>query len=190
MGRGLIQRREHIQRPPFPHSSKNEAYPVLAVVSNRYPKPSGRSSTRYSPVRRCTQGRNPFLARLACVRHAASVQSEPESNSPVKIERRPQKCGLFLFANADFLPLFAIYLSKNRPENRAAHKPGHARNLRRKVRMHHQKNFVNRKSSRICSKIFWTFPDKSAKTDRRRVSHAPHRHAGARHTPAHHQQRG
>ena len=25
----------------------------------------------------------PYTARLACVRHAASVQSEPESNSPV-----------------------------------------------------------------------------------------------------------
>jgi len=25
-----------------------------------------------------------FLARLACVRHAASVRSEPGSNSPVK----------------------------------------------------------------------------------------------------------
>ena len=26
----------------------------------------------------------PFLARLACVRHAASVRSEPGSNSPLK----------------------------------------------------------------------------------------------------------
>ena len=33
-----------------------------------------------------------FLARLACVRHAASVRSEPGSNSPVKVAgtRRPQ----------------------------------------------------------------------------------------------------
>ena len=29
--------------------------------------------------------RRTFLARLACVKHAASVQSEPESNSPVQI---------------------------------------------------------------------------------------------------------
>ena len=28
----------------------------------------------------------PFLARLACVRHAASVRSEPGSNSPVELE--------------------------------------------------------------------------------------------------------
>ena len=43
----------------------------------------GRLSTCYSPVRRFTQEQAPFRARLACVRHAASVQSEPESNSPV-----------------------------------------------------------------------------------------------------------
>src|SRR2546422_3127002 len=38
----------------------------------------------YSPVCRFTRGLLPFLARLACVRHAASVRSEPGSNSPVK----------------------------------------------------------------------------------------------------------
>jgi hypothetical protein len=32
-------------------------------------------------VRRCTQGLLPFLARLACVKRAASVDSEPGSNS-------------------------------------------------------------------------------------------------------------
>ncbi len=36
----------------------------------------------YSPVCRCTNSRRNFLARLACVKHAASVHSEPESNSP------------------------------------------------------------------------------------------------------------
>ncbi len=29
----------------------------------------------------------PFLARLACVRHAASVRSEPGSNSPLKLAK-------------------------------------------------------------------------------------------------------
>src|SRR5207249_9392356 len=29
---------------------------------------------------------DPFLVRLACVRHAASVRSEPGSNSPFKLE--------------------------------------------------------------------------------------------------------
>src|SRR5437867_4733946 len=33
----------------------------------------------------------PFLARLACVRHAASVRSEPGSNSPVELETPPAR---------------------------------------------------------------------------------------------------
>jgi len=72
------------QRPPLPHEVKHEDYPVLAAVSSCYPDHQGRLPTRYSPVRRSTQNRSPFLARLACVKHASSVQSEPGSNSPVK----------------------------------------------------------------------------------------------------------
>ena len=72
------------QRPPLPHEVKHEDYPVLAAVSRCYPGHQGRLPTRYSPVRRSTQDRSPFLARLACVKHASSVQSEPGSNSPVK----------------------------------------------------------------------------------------------------------
>ncbi len=83
MGRGLIGKRKHMQRPPFLHRY-NGTYSVLAVVSNCYPQLPGRSSTRYSPVRHFTRARRPFHVRLACVRHAASVQSEPESNSPVE----------------------------------------------------------------------------------------------------------
>ena len=36
-------------------------------------------------MRHSTHSRRNFLVRLACVKHAASVQSEPESNSPVQI---------------------------------------------------------------------------------------------------------
>ena len=36
-------------------------------------------------MRHFTRDRSPFRVRLACVKHAASVQSEPESNSPVQI---------------------------------------------------------------------------------------------------------
>jgi hypothetical protein len=57
---------------------------VLAPLSRRYPPLEGRSPTRYSPVCHSTQGRSPFRVRLACVRHAASVDSEPGSNSHVK----------------------------------------------------------------------------------------------------------
>ena len=59
-------------------------YAVLAKVSLSYPPLKGRLVTCYSPVRHFTQGLLPFLVRLACVRHAASVDSEPGSNSRLK----------------------------------------------------------------------------------------------------------
>ena len=86
MRRGLILRRQLVNRGRLsPKIDLFGAYPVLAPVSRRYPKPKGRLSTCYSPVRRFTHPKRGFHARLACIRHAASVQSEPESNSPVKI---------------------------------------------------------------------------------------------------------
>src|SRR5690606_17223004 len=57
---------------------------VLALLSEGYPPPRGRLPTRYSPVCHSTHGRSRFRVRLACVRHAASVDSEPGSNSHVK----------------------------------------------------------------------------------------------------------
>jgi hypothetical protein len=59
-------------------------YAVLARISPSYPPLQGRLVTCYSPVRHCTQVLLPFLVRLACVRHAASVDSEPGSNSRLK----------------------------------------------------------------------------------------------------------
>src|SRR5207342_3246280 len=59
-------------------------YAVLASLSERYPPLEGRSPTRYSPVCHSTHGLLHFRVRLACVRHAASADSEPGSNSHVK----------------------------------------------------------------------------------------------------------
>jgi hypothetical protein len=64
-------------------------YAVLAEVSLSYSPLQGRLVTCYSPVRRFTQVLLPFLARLACVRHAASVDSEPGSNSRLKPDASP-----------------------------------------------------------------------------------------------------
>ena len=61
-----------------------KCYAVLAQVSLGYPPLEGRLVTCYSPGRHFTQGLLPFLVRLACVRHAASVDSEPGSNSRLK----------------------------------------------------------------------------------------------------------
>src|SRR5207249_10519976 len=61
-------------------------YAVLAPVSRSYPPLEGRLVTCYSPGRHFTHGLLHFLVRLACVRHAASVDSEPGSNSRLKPE--------------------------------------------------------------------------------------------------------
>ena len=73
IGRGLLLRRLAT------FSSRSHA--VLAPVSQGYSTLKGRLPTCYSPVRHCTQGLLPFLVRLACVKRAASVDSEPGSNS-------------------------------------------------------------------------------------------------------------
>src|SRR5580704_822745 len=59
-------------------------YAVLASVSRCYSTLEGRLVTCYSPGRHFTHGLLHFLVRLACVRHAASVDSEPGSNSRLK----------------------------------------------------------------------------------------------------------
>ena len=53
-------------------------HPVLATVSSSYPRLEGRFLTCYSPVRHQVPKN---LVRLACIRHAASVNPEPGSNS-------------------------------------------------------------------------------------------------------------
>jgi hypothetical protein len=62
------------------------SYPVLAPLSRGYPKLKHRLPMYYSPVRRFTHPRRDFHARLACVRHATSVRSEPGSNSQINLK--------------------------------------------------------------------------------------------------------
>ena len=67
-------------------------------------------------MRHSTRDRSPFRVRLACVKHAASVQSEPESNSPVQICSRSllgrnQNLKVVLFP-------FALRLSMNQADLR------------------------------------------------------------------------
>src|SRR5208283_617189 len=66
-------------------------YAVLAPVSRGYSPLKGRLVTCYSPGRHFTHGLLHFLVRLACVRHAASVDSEPGSNSRLKPENACQR---------------------------------------------------------------------------------------------------
>ena len=90
-------------------------YAVLAQVSLGYSPPKGRLPTRYSPGRHSTHSRRNFRVRLACVRHAASVDSEPGSNSHVKIlivlpadcSTRKRPCQTSVFQ--DFSSQFSTY---------------------------------------------------------------------------------
>lgn len=60
-------------------------YSVLPAISSSYPHLKGRLPTCSSPVRHSRREASFSLAvRLACLRRAASVRSEPGSNSPVQ----------------------------------------------------------------------------------------------------------
>src|SRR2546423_6505173 len=61
-----------------------EAYAALARLSAGYSPLEGRSPTYYSPVCHFTTVLLRLLVRLACVKRAASVRSEPGSNSHCK----------------------------------------------------------------------------------------------------------
>ena len=59
---------------------------VLASVSTGYSPPFGTFPCITHPCATLLTPKG-FLVRLACVKHAASVRSEPGSNSPVKLVR-------------------------------------------------------------------------------------------------------
>jgi hypothetical protein len=84
----LIGREPHPSRKTFhPNRCLKGSYPVLIPVSGSYPRARGRLLTCYSPVRRSSTPKG-LSARLACVKHAASVRPEPGSNSPLNALRR------------------------------------------------------------------------------------------------------
>src|SRR5205807_3213843 len=61
------------------------SYAELASLSRSYSPPKGRLPTCYAPVRRAPPVLLQARTRLACVKHAASVRSEPGSNSRLKL---------------------------------------------------------------------------------------------------------
>ena len=72
------------RKPPFTRRS----YAVLARVSPGCPPLQGRFPRFTHPSATLLRPK-PFRVRLACVKHAASVQSEPGSNSSVQSLRSP-----------------------------------------------------------------------------------------------------
>jgi hypothetical protein len=67
------------------------AHAVLAEVSLGYPPLQGRFPRATHPCATRDPSEPKPLVRLACVRHAASVRSEPGSNSHVHPEQYPQQ---------------------------------------------------------------------------------------------------
>ena len=81
MGRRLIPRRCNCTF--HPRALPQGPHAVLPRVSTDYPPSKGRSPTCYSPVCHSLHSiATMFAVRLACVKRAASVRSEPGSNSP------------------------------------------------------------------------------------------------------------
>ena len=85
MVRRLILIQKHIQRPPFPATTKVvvglSGISTPFEVLSRIPGQIIYALLTRAPL---NEEQAPHSVRLACVRHAASVRSEPGSNSPVE----------------------------------------------------------------------------------------------------------
>jgi hypothetical protein len=82
MDRRLIPRRSNCSFYRFRFKTERP-HAVLPHVSMGYSPPKGRSPTCYSPVRHSHEFPKDLIpVRLACLIRAASVRSEPGSNSP------------------------------------------------------------------------------------------------------------
>jgi hypothetical protein len=82
IGREPLPGRKNFPPPTMRKEVNVRSYSVLIPVSRSYPEAKGRLLTCYSPVRRSSTPKG-LSARLACVKHAASVRPEPGSNSPL-----------------------------------------------------------------------------------------------------------
>ena len=88
IGRDPIPFRKSLPDPPC----EGAEHPALPPVSRSYSGEWGRLVTHYSPVRHShPQASLQDPVRLACVKHAASVRPEPESNPPRKNHGRAER---------------------------------------------------------------------------------------------------
>ena len=91
-------------------------YSVLPAISSSYPHLKGRLPTCSSPVRHSRREASFSLAvRLACLRRAASVRSEPGSNSPLFYFKHPEGRLIYIIlSKSRFLFLGTLTLRKKR----------------------------------------------------------------------------
>ena len=100
MGRKLILKRSRSFLSSTP-LVKCRVYSVLPAISSSYPHLKGRLPTCSSPVRHSRREASFSLAvRLACLRRAASVRSEPGSNSPLFYFKHPEGRLIFIILKA------------------------------------------------------------------------------------------
>ena len=102
MDRGLISKRQVRRSPPLtPCAYTHKPHPVLIPVSRGYPRLWGKLPTCYSPVCHWNNFRfnrsiiRNISVRLACLKRAASVRSEPGSNSPSYYFQHPKVSNSF-----------------------------------------------------------------------------------------------
>ena len=135
IGRGPIPGR----CPKAPFAASRET--AVAGVSGSFPPLSrapGQVPTRYSPVRRSlgpkTQG-----ARLACVKRAASVRSEPGSNSQLRPRRARERAQAIPASTGQKVTHPAPHQERRpRPTRRCTNGPHHRRlHIPSQIHNHH-----------------------------------------------------
>ena len=101
------------------------AYAVLARVSPSCSPLSGRFLRVTHPVRHSSPGSKlpRVTVRLACVKHAASVQSEPRSNSPFQFASR-RKQNLRWSIDADKTPTQSVWFLVFKEQKSLTHVQG------------------------------------------------------------------
>ncbi|OXM99333.1 peptide YY, partial [Bifidobacterium vansinderenii] len=121
---------------PFPTPPcRGAEHPALPPVSRSYSGVRGRLVTHYSPVRHShppASWQDPV--RLACVKHAASVRPEPESNPPQKnlheepknMTRKKEKKKTDKTPTRKPRPMLAQSFQKTRPQSQPL--SGHSTN--------------------------------------------------------------
>ena len=97
-------------------------YSVLSAISSSYPHLKGRLPTCSSPVRHSRREASSSLAvRLACLRRAASVRSEPGSNSPLFYFKHPEgRLTSIILSKSRFLFLGTLTFEKKEKHTQKA----------------------------------------------------------------------
>ena len=145
MGRGFLSKRQALRSlPSITPTCAGGPHWVLAHLSASYPHLRGRLPTCSSPFRHCHPHNIAItgnIVRLACLIHAASVRSEPESNSPKKRRALPAACAAG-YTNLIRAVFTAWSLSVAQPHHFLVRSDGHGISVVKEQTKHHIPNSV------------------------------------------------